>query len=175
MSHWEQLKNGAPVYTIENKVFGYEDLLEYDETNRYFVLTNSAIKNELNIDVSIMKGNRENAKAYLKEISNIIYSYIYKKKPAVLRNKTEYFLKYDLRNRLVLYLAMLDMIRYSLYGGGNIIGYQPGINFNESSKLDIELIRDERIVSYVTDSILKTNFLVDRNFVEKFSVPEGEW
>lgn len=174
--HWEQLEQGIPIYDEFGQVYDFQDMLEYDKRSGQFVLTYTAVKNELNIELSKLKGTKLNGEIFLKELSGIIYGYIYKKKPAILRDKTEYYLTYDKRNRRILYYAMLDMIRYSLYSGGNIMGYQPGVNLNESDELDIEQLRNERMVSYVTDSLLKTNFLIDRNFVEYFEVPsEVEW
>jgi len=174
--HWEQLEQGVPLYDEFGDVCGYKDMLKYDKLSGQFILTYSAVKAELNIDLETLKGTRTNGEIFLKELSGIIYGYIYKKKPAVLRHKTEYYLTYDKRNRRILYLAMVDMIRYALYSGGNIMGYQPGVNLNEADELDVEKLRNERMVSYVTDSLLKTNFLIDRNFVDYFEVPsEVEW
>ena len=174
--HWEQLEQGVPLYDEFGDVYGYKDMLKYDKLSGQFILTYSAVKAELNIDLETLKGTKTNGEIFLKELSGIIYGYIYKKKPAILREKTEYYLTYDRRNRRILYLAMVDMIRYALYSGGNIMGYQPGVNLNESDELNIEKLRNERMVSYVTDSLLKTNFLIDRNFVEYFKVPsEVEW
>lgn len=174
--HYEQLKNGVPLYDKDGNVYGYEDMLEYNKIYGQFELTTDAVKNELNIDLSQLRGDATNGRVFLKELSLILYSYIYKKKPAVLREKTEYFLTYDKVNRRVLYLCLVDMIRYALYAGGNIMGYQPGVNLNETDQIDIDVLRNERIMSYVTDSILKTNRLVDRNFIEFFKLPEDtEW
>ncbi len=173
--HWEQLKDGAPLKDQNEKVYGFENKLLWEDTQKTFYLTTNAVLNELNVNLETVKETKENAISFLREIAQVLYAYIYKKKPAILREKTRYFLTYDLRNRLILYLCMIDMIRYAWYSGGNIVGYQPAINFNETDIGDIEKVRDERVVSFVTDSILKTNHLVDRNFVEKFVVPNGEW
>lgn len=178
--HYEQLKHGEDLlkYSEEEKknvVIGYEKELTWDEKQKTLVLTIDAVSNELQVDLVKIRKDRENAIAHLRELSQLLYSYILRKKPAILKEKTEYYLKYDMRNRRIIYLCLLDLIRYSLYGGGNIIGYQPGVHLNDGDVLDIEKMRDERVMSFVTDSILKTNFLVDRNFVESFDVPDEEW
>jgi len=173
--HWEQFNDGAPIYDDNGNVFGYEDKLIWNNDYKQYELTIDAVRNNLNVDLEIARGDKANAKVFLKELSLIIHAYIYKKKPAVLKEKTQYYLTYKLRNRQVLYEAMLDMIRYAFFSGGNVLSYQPGVNLNETGLIDIENLRDERIVSYVTDAILKTNFLVDRNFIEAFIVPEQPW
>lgn len=173
--HWEQLKNGAPIYDEEENVYGFEDKLIYDKKSGRFILTIDAVKNELNVNLTELRESHENARAFLDELSLLLYSYIYKKKNPVLRRKKEYYLTFDLRNRRILYECMIDMLRYSFYSGGNIMAYQPGVNLNETGEINIEELRNERIVSYVTDSLLKTNFLVDRNFVEDFQEIEEDW
>lgn len=173
--HWEQLKNGAPIYDEEGNVYGFEDKLIYDKKSGRFILTIDAVKNELNVNLTEIRESHENARAFLDELSLLLYSYIYKKKNPVLRRKKEYYLTFDLRNRRILYECMIDMLRYSFYSGGNIMAYQPGVNLNETGEINIEELRNERIVSYVTDSLLKTNFLVDRNFVEDFQEIEEDW
>lgn len=174
MNPWGNLKNGAPVFNSNKEVVDFEEKMTYNKTLRQFVLTTDTITNELNVNLEIVRGSKENADVFLKEISTIVYAYIYKKKPAILRNKMEYYLTFDMRNRRILYLAMVDMVRYAFISGGNIIGYQPAVNLNESGMIDIEKLRDERIVSYVVDSLLKTNFLIDRNFVESFDAVDFE-
>jgi hypothetical protein len=174
-NHWEQFSDGAPIYDEFGEVFGFEGLLFWNDKYKQYELNIDSVKNEIGIDLEIARGDRANARLFLTEVSTLIYAYIYKKKPAVLRNKTRYFLTYKLSIRRVLYEAMVDMIRYSYYSGGNIMAYQPGVNLNETGLIDIEQLRDERIVSYVTDAILKTNTLVDRNFIEAFEVPEEPW
>lgn len=174
-NHWEQLKEGTPVFNEFNEVIGFEDKLNFDTKIKQFILTTDSITNELNVNLELVRGSKESADVFLKEISNIVYAYIYKKKPAILRKKTEYFLTFDMRNRRILYLAMVDMVRYAFFSGGNILGYQPGVNLNESGLIEIEKLRDERLVSSVTDSLLKTNFLVDRNFVESFNAVDFEF
>lgn len=173
--HWEQFEDGAPIYNDDGEVFGFENKLVWNDNWKQYELDIDAVRNEINVDLEIARGDRANAKAFLQELSTLTYAYIYKKKPAVLREKTEYYLTYKLTNRKVLYEAMIDMIRYSFYSGGNVLGYQPGVNLNETGMIDIEELRDERIVSYVTDAILKTNFLIDRNFVDAFDVPPKPW
>lgn len=175
-NHYDQLKDGAPVLDEDGYVYGFEDYLEWDKLHRRFYLKVDAVDSELNISLANVRQTHENAVVFLKELSEIIYSYLYKKKSGIRRDKLEYFLNFDMRNRRILYIAMLDMVRYALYGGGNIISYQPGVNLNETSIGDIEKLRDERIVSFVTDSTLKTNRLIDRDFIERFSVPEDlDW
>lgn len=174
MSHWGQLVKGAPLLNQDKQVVGFEDELIFDKMQKTLYLNPDSVTNELNIDLTLVRGDYNNVISFLREISQLLYSYILKKKPAVLHDKTKYFLHFDLRNRRILYLCMIDLVRYSLYGGGNIIGYQPAINLNESGMLDIEKVRDERVMSFVTDSILKTNHLVDRNFIEYFELPGGE-
>ena len=169
-NHWEQLSDGAPVFDVFGDVFEFEGKLLYDKTYKVYKLTIDSVRNELNVDLEIVRGSRENAESFLTELSNLLYSYIYKKKPAILREKTEYYLTFSLRTRRIIYLALIDMVRYAFYSGGNIMAYQPGVNLNETGLIDIEQLRDERIVSYVVDSLLKTNFLVDRNFVEAFDL-----
>jgi|GEM_PF-5021607 len=175
MKHWEQLKNGAPLFDQDKKVYGFENDLIYDEVQETLRLTIDAVSNELNIPLELIKKDTTNANVFLRELSQLVYSYIYKKKPAVLREKTKYILHYDMKNRKTLFLVLIDVIRYALYSGGNITGYQPGVNLNETGIIDVEDLRNERIMSYVSDSLIKTNFLVDRNFVEKFTLPEEEW
>lgn len=172
VNHWEQFSDGAPIYDEFDNVFGFEGQLIYNDKYKQFELNIDAVKNDIGIDLEFARGDRANARLFLTEISTLLYAYIYKKKPAVLREKTRYFLTYKLSIRRVLYEAMVDMIRYSFYSGGNIIGYQPGVNLNETGLIDIEQLRDERMVSYVTDAMLKTATLVDRNFIEYFEVPE---
>lgn len=175
-NHYEQLKQGAPILNEDGSVYEFEDYLKWDNLHRRFYLKVEQVDSEFNISLSNARGSHENAVVLLKEISEIVYAYLYKKKSGIRREKLEYFLNFDLRNRRILYIAMLDMIRYALYGGGNIVGYQPGVNLNETDLGDIEKLRDERIVSYVTDSTLKTNRLIDRDFIERFSVPEDlDW
>lgn len=174
MNHWEQLKNGVPLFDNFGKVHGFENKLLWDSNNDCFVLDIDAVRNELNVDLELVKGTKENAVAFLREISQIVHEYIHRKKPAILREKSEYFLKYDMRNRKIIYRCLVDMVRFALYSGGNITGYQPAINFNETSVADIEKVRDERVLSFVMDSIIKTNRLMDRNFIEYFTLPE-EW
>lgn len=174
--HWEQLENGAPIYDREGNVYGFEGKLIFDEFTKHYILTLDAVKNELNVDLEIVRGSKENANVFLEELSELLYAYIFKKKPAQLREKTEYFLAFDMRNRRVLYRSLIDLVRYAFFSGGNIMAYQPGVNLNETGTIDIETLRDERMVSYVTDSILKTNRLVDRFFIEKFTpIKEEEW
>lgn len=176
VEHYEQLKEGAPIFDVyaeeKNTVYGFQDMLEWDEFHRRYYLTVDAVDNELNVDLVTARGDYANAKSFLKEISELVYAYLYKKKTGIRREKLEYFLTFDLRNRRILYIAMIDMLRYAFYSGGNVIGYQPGVNLNESQQISMEDLRDERIVSYVTDSVLKTNRLIDRDFVERFSVPD---
>lgn len=175
-NHYDRLKDGAPILDEEGRVYGFEDYLEWDDLHRRFYLRVDAVDSELNISLENVRQTYENAVVFLKELSEIVYSYLYKKKSGIRREKLEYFLNFDMRNRRILYVAMLDMVRYALYAGGNIISYQPGVNLNETDIGDIEKLRDERIVSYVTDSTLKTNRLVDRDFIERFSVPEDfDW
>ena len=174
MEHWTQLKKGARIFNENKTIYKYEEELTWDENQKTLVLTSDAVKNELNVDLEDVRGDTQNVNAFLREISQLLYTYIIKKKPAILEEKTRYFLNYDLRNRRIIYLCLIDLIRYSLYGGGNVIGYQPAINLNESGIIDIEKVRDERIMSFVTDGILKTNRLVDRNFIEYFELPSEE-
>ena len=174
MNHWEQLVMGESLLDENGDVVGFEEKLIWDGNQKTLYLHPDSVRNELNVDLEMVKKDYENSIAFLREISQLLYSYILKKKPAVLHDKTKYFLHYDKRNKRILYLCMVDLIRYALYSGGNIAGYQPAINFNESGMLDIEKIRDERIMSFVTDSILKTNHLIDRNFVDYFELPSEE-
>lgn len=174
-NHWDRLKDGQKLLTSDDKVYGFENKLIWDKFHKRLILTVDAINKELKDDLASIRGDEENAREFLNQISLITYEHILRKKPAILREKMQYYLKYSYTTRKVLYDAMVDMVRYTLYGGGNIIGYQPAINFNETSIGDIEKVRDERVVSYVTDSILKTNFLTDRNFVEDFTLPNEEW
>jgi len=176
MAHYDQLKEGAPIFDKNGYVKGFEEELEWNEKDRRFVLTTDAVKNELGVDLAQVRGDANNARIFLDEISNLVYTYLYKKKTGRRRPKMEYYLTFDMRNRRALYYAMLDMLRYAFYSGGNIAGYQIGVNFNESALMDIHELRDERIVAYATDSILKTNMLIDRDFVERFTVPDNvEW
>ena len=174
MAHWEQFDYGAPLFNADKTINQFEDELAWDKFQKTLVLTSDAVRNELAIDLEDVRGDNENVIAFLRELSQLLYTYILKKKPAVLEEKTRYFLHYDLRNRRIIYLCLIDLIRYSIYGGGNVLGYQPSVNLNESGLIDIEKVRDERIMSFVTDGILKTNRLVDRNFVDYFELPPRE-
>ena len=174
--HWEQLKNGAPLFSNLDKkeILGYENKLVWDDVQKTMVLTVDAVSNRLRVNLEGVQGSKDNANVFLQELSLLLYEHILRKKPAVLREKTKYFLHYDMTNRNIIYNCLIDLIKYAFYSGGNILAYQPGVNMSDGEVLDIEKMRDERVMSYVTDSLLKTNTLVDRNFVEYFELPDKE-
>lgn len=174
--HYNQLREGAPIFNDDDTVYGFDNELKFDVSKKRYILKSDSVINELGVDLTEIKRTKENVNFFLDELSNLVYAYIYKKKAAHKRKKLEYLLAFDMDYREAIYESMLDTIRYALYSGGNIVGYQPAVNFNESGKLDIEEVRNERIISYVTDSALKTRHLVDRDFRDKFKIPEYfEW
>jgi hypothetical protein len=175
MAHYNQLKNGIPLYDANGNVFGFEHDLTWNDKWEHFQLTLDSVKNEVGLNLEEVKGDHENANIFLNELARIVYGYLYKKKTAGLNEKLRYYLKYEKRARKIIWQSMIDMIKYAMVGGGNIVGYQPAVNPNESTILDIREMRDERIVSFVMDSLLKSGKLIDRGFIEEFTVPNEEW
>lgn len=80
-------------------------------------------------------------KAWLVEISNAIYDWIYSETPIDNHPYIEYQFAYDHKCIKILWESMVDMARYDIRSGGLLIGSQHGIHIERAKHIDRKLLR----------------------------------
>lgn len=142
-----------------------DNLLEYDFTNHWYILTDSAIVNafgELPQDSVLLKQLKY-------QLTNNIYRYIYRFKTGREdHDHMEYELACNQRFREVLLYALLQQYAYATTSSGDILQLQHGVDINTEKVIDKDILRNELIIATFAQEALLQNGMLESTFRTRF-------
>lgn len=79
--------------------------------------------------------------AWLEEISQIIYDWIYSEAPIDNHSYIEYMFAYDHNCQKNLWQAFIHQAKYDIFSGGSLTGYQHGVNIERAKYIPMDKLR----------------------------------
>ena len=149
-----------------------DDDMKYDIDRREYVLTVNGFENWSGLSLSNYTDSPEEATAFLYEISDDVYEFIYSTSQLHAITYKRYQIAKNNSVREDFKKALMNNARYGLRSGANLLKDQHGINIEKGKALDLNVLRGSVRVSPQTESILRRIGLTYSGFLPSILIEE---
>lgn len=149
------------ITNTDTSVFPYNDnYMVYDLDTRQYVLTVEGVASLLGINLDTELGDRVKSNAFVLEMSDIIYNYIYSysHRSHIASKRHQIAKDEDLRE--LFKRTLLAQTRYAVRSGANLLGDMHGVNIERGKALDISKLRGNILVSAQAHNLLSQTGLL---------------
>ena len=163
----------AFITNTDTTIFPYnDDDMKYDIDRRQYVLTVNGFENWSGLSLSNYTDSPEEATAFLYEISDDIYEFIYSMYNLRMVDYKRYKIAKDGNIRADFKKALMTHCRYGLRSGANLLKDQHGVNIEKGKAIDLNSIRGLVGISSQSQSILNRLGLLFVGFLHQVSIDD---
>lgn len=157
--------------------YPYDDVnMKYDLDRRQYYITKDGFKNLLGIDLGNYLESNEAVNAFLFELSDDVYQFIYSQSTIQNIPYKRYLIAKESKIREQFKRALVAQGRYMVRSSANLIKDMHGINIEKGKVIDLNNLRGDVGISSITISILGNIGLLYRGTSNVYSIDEdGTW
>ena len=145
----------AFITNTDSSILPYnDDDMKYDLDRRQYVLTVDGFERWSGLKLSSFTDTPSEGEAFLLEISDDVYEYIYETGQLSSIKYKRYLIAKESAIREDFKKALMSQARYGLRSGANILKDQHGISIEKGKALDINVLRGNVAIASNTQKIL---------------------